>query len=530
MDDVVSESPSFHAVEHVGNCILAMAKQLGPTWVSDSNWSCRMENRLRLSPFQFVGTVLLGLAGFSGATVVASPPSRSSFSGWTWMSGSNTINQMGVYGTQGVASAGNIPGARVSAVSRVDGSGNFWLFGGYGDDSANAQGGDLNDLWKYSDGEWTWVSGSNLTEQAGNYGVRGIAASGNVPGARYQAVSWADGSGSLWIFGGFGIDATGTRGRLNDLWKYSDGEWTWMSGAQVGDRKGEYGSKGTAAAANVPGARVAASTWADSSGALWLFGGFGYDSNGTLGVLNDLWKYSGGEWTWTSGSKICNKFGKYGSQGTAGPDNVPGARSNSVTWTDVDGKLWLFGGQGNDSNGILCQQSGGALPCDLNDLWEYSAGEWTWMGGSKVIAEPGVYGTLRQASPRNIPGARESAISWTDAAGDFWLFGGFGFDSMSAGYGDLNDLWKFSGGQWTWMSGSNTADQMGHYGAKGTGSTGNVPGARDSSVGWVDTAGNLWLFGGGDYLSIADGGKFNDLWKYSVGKTHHPEVAPSDEE
>ena len=33
------------------------------------------------------------------------------------------------------------------------------------------------------------------------------------------------------------------------------------------------------------------STWIDSSGNLWLFGGYGYDSTGQLGYLNDLWQY-----------------------------------------------------------------------------------------------------------------------------------------------------------------------------------------------------------------------------------------------
>ena len=31
---------------------------------------------------------------------------------WTWMSGSNTTYQLGIYGTKGVAAAANIPGAR----------------------------------------------------------------------------------------------------------------------------------------------------------------------------------------------------------------------------------------------------------------------------------------------------------------------------------------------------------------------------------------------------------------------------------
>jgi len=51
---------------------------------------------------------------------------------WTWISGSNTINQIGVYGEKGKASTENIPGARSGAVGWYDSlRQEFWLFGGY---------------------------------------------------------------------------------------------------------------------------------------------------------------------------------------------------------------------------------------------------------------------------------------------------------------------------------------------------------------------------------------------------------------
>ena len=61
------------------------------------------------------------------------------------MSGSSTVGaqlgQPGVYGTQGVPSAANVPGGRYGSVSWIDSSGNLWLFGGAG------RNGPLNDLW-----------------------------------------------------------------------------------------------------------------------------------------------------------------------------------------------------------------------------------------------------------------------------------------------------------------------------------------------------------------------------------------------
>ena len=53
--------------------------------------------------------------------------------------------------------------------------------------------------------------------------------------------------------------------------------------------------------ATVPGGRDGAATWTDQNGNLWLFGGWGDDSAGTVGLLNDLWEYSGGLWTLKSG-------------------------------------------------------------------------------------------------------------------------------------------------------------------------------------------------------------------------------------
>jgi N-acetylneuraminic acid mutarotase len=101
----------------------------------------------------------------------------------------------------------------------MDSSGNLWLFGGYGFDSAGNIDW-LNDLWKYNGTNWMWVSGANTVNQSGSYGTEGVAAAGNIPGAREYSVSWTDSSGNLWIFGGNGFDSAGNQGYLNDLWRF----------------------------------------------------------------------------------------------------------------------------------------------------------------------------------------------------------------------------------------------------------------------------------------------------------------------
>jgi hypothetical protein len=427
---------------------------------------------------------------------------------WTWVSGSDVVDQHGVYGIKGVAGPNNLPGVRLRSVSWIDSSDNLWLFGGSGFDITGTYS-ILNDLWKFDGANWTWVSGSNIIDQVGVYGTKGMAASGNVPGARDGSISWTDSSGNLWLFGG----ANGW-GPYNDLWKYnpSSGLWTWVSGSNKPKSTGVYGTKGVAAPGNVPGARFLSVSWTDSNDNLWLFGGLNL-----IGQFDDLWKYnlSSGYWTWVSGSTDLNQIGIYGTKGVAAPGNAPGARHSSVSWIDSNGNLWLFGGvrSGFDGRGI-------AVGYTFNDLWEYnpSSGLWTWVSGSNAENQFGVYGTKGVPDTNNMPGGRWGSNSWIDSNGNFWLFGGAGKASDDYS-GVLNDLWKFDGANWTWVSGSNIIYQGGVYGTKGMAASGNVPGARGQSISWTDSSGNLWLFGGSGYGSLSydsfdNSGFLNDLWKF----------------
>ena len=457
----------------------------------------------------------------SGTTsiVVGSPTTNDE---WAWMSGSSTAGAAGDYGTLGVASASNVPSAREEALSWTDSSGNLWLFGGKGFDySYSMPSGMLNDLWKFNSSakSWTWVTGSDPQNGIyvwGTYGTEGVASTSNMPTARYGSVSWIDSSGNLWLFGGSGYS-----GSLNDLWEFNSSAktWTWVSGNDTVNASGVYGTKGVASASNVPGGRGSAVNWIDSKSNLWLFGGMGIDSTGAECYLNDLWEFNPAskEWTWVSGASSVphpptGASGVYGTQGMASVSNVPGARYSAITWTDTSGNLWLFGGGGYDSigtNGIL------------NDLWEFKPATqtWTWVGGSSTANAKSVYGTLGVASASNVPGGREGSAGWSDSSGNLWLFGG----CCVSNNGLFNDLWKFSpaANTWTWMSGSNVVSATGNYqgppglyGTLGVASASNVPGGREGSASWIDSSGNLWLFGGSGIDSTGTEGFLNDLWGY----------------
>ena len=354
--------------------------------------------------------------------------------------------------------------------------------------------------------EWTWESGpANTPNAAGIYGIQGTAAANNMPGSRDDPASWADTAGNLWLYGGYSYNVSDTQGVQEDLWRYSlsTGEWTWMGGSSTNLTAAPvYGTQGIAAANNSPGARENAASWSDSAGNLWLFGGDGNSIS-----YSDLWMYSPvtGLWTWVSGSNVGGAAGVYGTQGTAAAGNMPSARAQLVSWVDSAGNFWFFGGYG----------PGGTL---LNDLWRYSpaSGQWTWMSGSSTTGASGIYGTKGIVAAGNVPGARATAISWTDSAGNLWLFGGIGFDSNGTG-SNLNDLWRYSpaSGQWSWVSGASTVNQNGTYGAKGTAAAGNVPGARQHAIAWADSVGNLWLFGGVGVDSVGSYNPLNDLWEYT---------------
>ncbi|MCK7476332.1 MAG: kelch repeat-containing protein [Candidatus Moduliflexus flocculans] len=222
---------------------------------------------------------------------------------WTWVSGSSTADQFGVYGTKGVPDASTIPGARHCSASWIDGGGKLWLFGGWGRTGTPGFF-RLNDLWSFNPAtsEWTWVSGTDQYEDFGEYGTKGMPSVLNIPWARGNAVSWIDGDGKFWLFGGYTWPVLEYRWIFNDLWRFDPTtlEWTWISGSEWPDELGYYGTKGVPDDRNIPGARAGCASWIDSDGNFWVFGGTGYHSQGYGVVLNDLWRFDPKtiEWTW----------------------------------------------------------------------------------------------------------------------------------------------------------------------------------------------------------------------------------------
>jgi len=423
---------------------------------------------------------------------------------WTWIGGDQTSPEVSVYGVLGQTSSLNKPGTRVFGISWTDSAGVMWLFGGNGVDSAGTSA-QLNDLWKFDGQNWTWVGGSKLSGQKSNYGTLSTTTSTNWPGARDNAATWYV-DGILWLFGGYGIDNNNNLGWLNDLWKFDGTNWTWMGSGTTNNVAGVYGTKELPNFSNLPGSRISTNRWVDTQGNKWLFGGEGFDINGNLGRLNDLWKLDiAGRWTWVSGDNTNNSAGNYGAKNVASASNKPGARTAAATWLGENNLFYLFGGFGFDKDGTLN---------NLNDLWTFDGSNWTWINGSDSVNAAGVYGTFNVTSETNYPGARRWPAYVQVSSNEVYLFGGGGADNTGF-TGWLDDLWKWDGQNWTWIRGSSFRTPSPVFGEKFVPNLNNRAPARDASAFWLDANKNLVVFGGygrnGSALA-----NLNDLWRYTL--------------
>ncbi len=191
-----------------------------------------------------------------------------------------------------------------------------------------------------------------------------------------------------------------------------------------------------------------------ADGYVMMFGG----SSPTL--LGDTWAFSGTAWKQLS------------------PAVFPSPRGEaSMVYDAADGYVLLFGGSG----------SAGAL----GDTWKFSAGQWT------------------QLSPQVSPSARWGASIAYDAADGYVVFFGGASNNGNTYY---QDTWKFSAGQWTPLSPSQS------------------PSTRERQRMVFDTKDNYVLMFGGTSDEHYSGAGLGDTWEFSGGQWTQlsPSVSPSD--
>lgn len=419
---------------------------------------------------------------------------------WTWMKGSDETYQVAVYGTQGVADDANTPGALVNASSWLGSEGKLWLFGGYGTTVSGEPSSPeyFDNLWCYDPltNQWAWVKGTGTGNSSAVYGTQGVPALENTPGGVSSAAAWTGDDGQLWLL------------NRSILWRYDPASnmWTWVKGSQY-NAAGYYGIQGIADDANLPPSRSEATTWTDTAGSLWLFGGYGGTS---LNHYSDLWRYNPttNQWTWMNGSDELNQPGVYNVQGVFDENNLPAARSQAMSWVDATGRFWLYGGATNQ--GYYSRET-------LDDLWCYdpAINQWMWATGSKLPNQLRIYSAQGTEAPENTPGSREAAMAWGGGDNTLWLYGGYCMFPPKL-TNEYNDIWRFNieTGQWTWIDGSVEPDDMGYSGEQGVADGLNVPSPRRNASTWTGIDGKLWLFGGIGWEAAWDTGCTNDLWRF----------------
>jgi hypothetical protein len=285
--------------------------------------------------------------------------------------------------------------------------------------------------------------------------------------------------------------------------------WTWEAGAKLANDAGNYPtSAGMSGPSYIPSARNSQMSWKSSDGKFWVYGGT--PDSTTPADISDVWSYdpASQNWTLVSGSSTTSTTlaANWGTMGVAASTSTPGARHAAAVWVDGSGLVWLFGGQDSAQN-------------VYNDLWTYNTAtkNWTWVGGTTTANSAAV------GPPTLVPRSRVGAVTWVDQAGKFWMFGGLSIDTTGPTLVLLSDLWTFdpTTQQWTLLPGydaAGTANPNGVYpSAPGPGQTG-TPSARAKGAAWVDSTGNLWLFGGAGNDSVAadPAGGLNDLWSYNT--------------
>jgi hypothetical protein len=328
---------------------------------------------------------------------------------WNNIKGSSIRNSGGDFGTKGVGILSNSPSARSTAATWVANN-KLYIYGG------DSNFGALNDVWVFDPitNIWTWLAGTQLVYEPGNFGVKGMGDSSTNPPSITGSFTWVY-NGNLYLFGG---------GDYNTLWVFNTTTniWTWLGGSNNINQTGQYGTLGFGSTSNVPGSRRDGCA-ASIGSKFYLYGGYGIDETANnFGILADLWEYNvlNGEWKFTAGFKTVS-IGRDYSQ----IDIAPGSRNYSKMISHKN-SLYLFGGTDGSSNyfGDLIQ-------------FDFELNYWKFKAGTININELGVFLTKGVPHPTAMPGNRVAFSLW-NLNDKIYLFGG------NSSLGDMNDLWSYN--------------------------------------------------------------------------------------
>jgi len=388
-----------------------------------------------------------------------------------FVAGNLTVDVFGVY-----SGSNQYPGSRRNGVQFYDASGNYWMFGGYG--CGESAMGELNDMWKWNVGTSTWsfIGGAKNPGGSASFAGETPLSSTRWPLGRDGSASWYDSTDEVVVV--FGGNA-GTY-YTDDIWVFNFTQFAIKTPCCCGPICGNHSTRfPPVSSLNQvgPGARAYASSWMDNSGNMMLFGGYGFDTFGKLGELNDLFLYkrTTNLWTYIGGNATCN------AATIISPTySWPGGRDSAVWWTLGTGDFVMFGGYAGGASGYLQEMWKIRPPCPGCNF--------------SIVRRPTV------GTPPPTPVARFGAVGWSQGTTNY-LFGGYGES------GFLNDLWAW-----------NTTDTLSWFeeyaGTHTPSPPSSWPNQRYYSIGWQSSGGNYYLFSGYGNNG-GESGVMNDLWELS---------------
>lgn len=258
---------------------------------------------------------------------------------WTWMEGSDKEDQYADY-----SNTSAMIGSKTYAEMVISDKDVLYIFGG----CFIKKGLTYNDMWKYNITaeklDYVWGPPSHISATPiGQYSNYYIANDGktyynNSPAARLKFGFAFDASKkNIFMFGG----GFGSRTFNNDIWRYNIESNMWAYYGE-GPIYGNYSYSKGITGFGWPAGRDSHSIVIDSFNTIFLFGGEGYDFQGTApDSLNEFWKYdiSSRLWTWINGST---------SEITGDCLNYPRGRHSFAMDIDEYNNIIIFGGYKND--------------------------------------------------------------------------------------------------------------------------------------------------------------------------------------
>ena len=325
---------------------------------------------------------------------------------WTWMSGSSSISASGNYGIKGVSSPTNHPGCRWSHTNWKDLQGNLWLMGGRNNVS-------YSDVWKFDLGinEWTWMAGPNTPSDPGTYLDTCTYSLTSMPSSRFEhRSSVTDQNGRFWMFGGY-ISSPGNR--YNDLWVFDPVQlkWNWVSGTNIPNHAGSYGTLGVSSPTNLPPARYGAVAWWGDDNRFYMFAGHRYPAP----AFGDLWVYTPD--TTCTGSLFSTPVSAFSAPNTICPGSCTDFTNLSVNGASYQ---WFFpGGVPSVSTDVnpanICYATPGNYDVQLIA---------TNVNGSDTLVLANYITVYPYPSVQSITQSGDTLFALTGAASYQWYFNG----------------------------------------------------------------------------------------------------------